>query len=173
MTGQLKSPSTPPTGRLSRIRRWWRNQEVAGGARRPVEADAKARQEIVGVHRELGAERFRLDTSWKSLKDWSGNRSLVRKRTESVLAPVIQLVGGLAIVVMLLGFCRTLVAARRNEVTDAELNEFLVVSFFRASSFSHTQAHSCQLCLPRSSQIMAAPTNKSSAFLVGERSISY
>ena len=45
------------------------NQEVAGGARRLVEADAKARQDFVGIHRDLGAERSRLDAGWNSLED--------------------------------------------------------------------------------------------------------
>jgi hypothetical protein len=102
------------------------NQEVAGGTRRLVEADAKARQDFVGIHHDLGAERSRLDAGWNSLED-ERQQIASQRRAESMLVPLTQMVGGLAIVVMLLGFCwYALVAARRNEVTDAELNEFLV-----------------------------------------------
>ena len=38
------------------------NKEVAGGTHRLVEADAQARKEVIGVHRDLQAERSRLDT---------------------------------------------------------------------------------------------------------------
>ena len=44
------------------------NKEVAGGTRRLVEADAQARKEIVGVHRDLQAERTRLDTGWDDVR---------------------------------------------------------------------------------------------------------
>ena len=36
------------------------NKEVASGSHQLVEADAQARQEIVGVHHDLQAERTRL-----------------------------------------------------------------------------------------------------------------
>ena len=102
------------------------NQEVAGGARRLVEADAKARQDFVGIHRDLGAERSRLDAGWNSLED-ERQQIASQRRAESMLVPLTELVSGLAVVVALLGFCwYALVAARRNEVIDAELNEFLV-----------------------------------------------
>jgi len=38
------------------------SKEVASGTQRLVGADAQARKEIVGVHRDLQAERMRLDT---------------------------------------------------------------------------------------------------------------
>jgi hypothetical protein len=102
------------------------NQQVAGGTRRLVEADAKARQDFVGVHRDLGAERLRLDAGWNSLEN-ERQQIAGQRRTESMLVPLTELVGGLAVVVTLLGYCwYALVAARRNKGTDAELNEFLV-----------------------------------------------
>ncbi len=44
------------------------NKEVASGTRELVAADAQARKEIVGVHRDLQAERTRLDTGWDALE---------------------------------------------------------------------------------------------------------
>ena len=44
------------------------NKEVAGGTRQLVEADAQARKEIIGVHRDFQAERTRLDTGWEDLE---------------------------------------------------------------------------------------------------------
>lgn len=102
------------------------NQEVAGGTRRLVEADAQARKEIVGVHRDLQGERLRLDTGWSALE--AERRQIAgQRRTESMLIPVTQIVGGLALAVVLLGFCwYALVAARSGNDTDAQLNELLV-----------------------------------------------
>src|SRR5215212_1731394 len=44
------------------------NKQVAGGTRELVAADAQARKEIVGVHRDLQTERTRLDTAWGALE---------------------------------------------------------------------------------------------------------
>src|SRR5438477_5771466 len=44
------------------------NKEVAAGSHQLVEADSKARQEIVGVHRDLQAERSRLEAGWTELQ---------------------------------------------------------------------------------------------------------
>jgi hypothetical protein len=102
------------------------NNQVAGGTRRLVEADAQARKEIVGVHRDLQAERSRLDTGWNALEQ--ERREIAgQRRTESLLAPVVQTVGLVALIVVLLGFCwYALVAARRSSDSDAELNELLI-----------------------------------------------
>ena len=63
------------------------NKEVASGTHQLVEADAKARTEIVGVHHDLQAERTRLDTSWSELE--SERREIAgQRRTESMLVPV-------------------------------------------------------------------------------------
>ena len=102
------------------------NQEVAGGTRRLVEADAEARKEIVGVHRDLQAERTRLDSGWTNLA-LERRQIAAQRRTESMLVPAIKLVGGLALASLLLGFCwYALVAARRSDGTDGELNELLI-----------------------------------------------
>lgn len=102
------------------------NKEVASGAHRLVEADAQTRQEIVGVHHELQAERTRLDTSWNSLEQ-ERRQIASQRRTESVLGPLIQAGGLLALVVALLGFCWSVIAScRSSKHPDSELNELLV-----------------------------------------------
>jgi hypothetical protein len=102
------------------------NKEVASGSRSLVAADAQARKEIVGVHRDLQAERTRLDTSWGALEE-ERKEIAGQRRTESMLVPVTKLVGGVALVIALLGFCwYALVAARRSDDTDAQLNELLI-----------------------------------------------
>src|SRR3954463_16626580 len=44
------------------------NKEVASGTHQLVEADAQARKEIISVHRDIEAERARLDSSWDALE---------------------------------------------------------------------------------------------------------
>src|SRR4051812_16251423 len=43
-------------------------KEVASGSHQLVEADARARTEMVGVHHDIQAERSRLDTSRSELE---------------------------------------------------------------------------------------------------------
>src|SRR5262249_35050075 len=102
------------------------NKEVAAGSHELVRADAQARKEVIGVHHDLQSERTRLDTSWQDLEvercQIAGERS-----TESMLVSVCVLVGGLSLVVVLVGFCwYALVACRRSEDMDAQLNELLI-----------------------------------------------
>lgn len=102
------------------------NKEVASGTHQLVEADAQARKEILGVHHDLQAERTRLDTGWNELE---GERRQIagQRRTESMLVSVCELLGGISLVVVLLGFCwYALVTIRRGDDTDAQLNELLV-----------------------------------------------
>lgn len=102
------------------------NQEVASGTRRLVEADAQSRKEIVGVHRELQAERQRLDTGWNKLE--LERRSIAgERRTESMLVPIASIVGGTIFLSLVLGFCwYALVSSHRSDGADAELSELLV-----------------------------------------------
>jgi hypothetical protein len=102
------------------------NKEVVSGTHKLVEADAEARKEIVGVHHDLQSERIRLDTSWQDLED--ERREIAgERRTASMLVSVCELVGGVSLVVVLLGFCwYALVASRRSEDTDGQLNELLI-----------------------------------------------
>jgi hypothetical protein len=105
------------------------NKEVAGGTHKLVEADAQARTEILGVHRDLQAERTRLDTSWYALER-ERKGIATQQRTESILAPAIQAGGLTAVVAVLLGFCwYALASCRKCDNTDRELNELLVGEF--------------------------------------------
>ena len=65
------------------------NKEVAAGTQSLVKADAEARKEIVGVHRDFQAERTRLDTSLAALED-ERRQIAGERRTESILVPVVQ-----------------------------------------------------------------------------------
>jgi len=98
------------------------NKEVTSDTHQLVEADAQARKEIVGVHHELQAERTRLDTGWDTLEqEW--RRIAGQRRTESMLVPI----AGILLLIVLLGFCwYALVASRRGDDTDAQLNELLI-----------------------------------------------
>ena len=102
------------------------NKEVASGTHQLVEADAQARKEILGVHHELQAERTRLDTGWNSLEQ-ERRQIASQRRAESMLVPVIQAGGLLALAIALLGFCWYAIASCRNsDCSDAQLNELLV-----------------------------------------------
>jgi hypothetical protein len=80
------------------------NKEVASGTHRLVEADAQARKEEIGVHRDLQAERTRLDLCWSDLEE--DRRQIAgQRRTASLLVPAVQTAGLLAVVALVLGFC--------------------------------------------------------------------
>ena len=101
-------------------------QEVAGGTHRLVEADAQARKEVIGVHRDLQAERSRLDTGWSALEH-ERQEIAGQRRTESLLAPTIQYLGGILLAVVLLGFCwRVLATGHSGHEADGQLTELLV-----------------------------------------------
>lgn len=105
------------------------NKEVARGTHQLVEADSQARKEIIGVHHELQAERTRLDTGRDALEQ-ERRQIASQRRTESLLAPAIELAGGALLVVVLLGFCwYALVASSSSSDTDAQFSELLVHEF--------------------------------------------
>jgi hypothetical protein len=104
------------------------NQEVAGGTRRLVEADAQARRQIAVVHRELQAERSRLDGGWNTLEQ-ERQRIAAARRAESLLLPAVKVFGGLALVIVLLGFSWYALGSTRRDASDAQLNELLVAEF--------------------------------------------
>ena len=102
------------------------HDEVASGTRRLVEADGQARAEIVAVHRDLQAERSRLDSGWTDLEQ--ERREIAReRRTESMLVPAIEVGGGLMLLIVLLGYCwYALVRLRSGDSVDADLTALLV-----------------------------------------------
>lgn len=102
------------------------NKEVAGGTHGLVAADAQARKEMVEVHHELQAERGRLDSAWSEVER-ERQQLAGQRRTESLLIPVLQAGGIVAVVIILLGFSwRAVVALRGSDNTEAHLNELLI-----------------------------------------------
>ncbi|MCE9554686.1 MAG: hypothetical protein K8T91_15120 [Planctomycetes bacterium] len=100
--------------------------QVAEGSRELVEADSEARREIVKVHQELQAERSRLGEQWNQLE---GERQEIAqdRRTESMLVPAIQAVGAIAVAILAIGFCLSLLfGLRKNNEADAILGELLI-----------------------------------------------
>lgn len=109
-------------------------KEVARGTRSLVEADASARREIVGVHRDLQAERQQLGSGWHDL-EIQRQRIAKERRTESLLVPLASTVAGAALVIVLLGFLRQLLASSHSsDPADAELNELLVEQLLAVES---------------------------------------
>jgi hypothetical protein len=80
------------------------NKEVASGTHRLVEADAQARKEVIGVHRDLQAERTKLNSGWSDLED-ERREMASQRRTASLLVPAVQTACLLAVVALVLGFC--------------------------------------------------------------------
>src|SRR4051812_44069477 len=102
------------------------NKEVAAGSHQLVEADGKARQEIVAVHRDLQAERSRLDNSWGQVQE-ERKEIAAERRTESMFVAVANASGYLFLVVVVLGFCwYALVRVGQGDGTEEQLNELLV-----------------------------------------------
>lgn len=94
-------------------------EEVAAGTRRLVEAEAESRQQILGVHEHLQAERSRLQEWWERLRG--------EQRTESLLVPLVPLIGKVMLVALLLGFCwYALFASHHGDDAEGELNEVLL-----------------------------------------------
>jgi hypothetical protein len=102
------------------------HQEVATGARELVAADAKARDDMLGVHHDLQSERAQLDSGWNAL-EIERRQTASERRTESILVSLFPVIGGTAVVILLLGFCWYAVgAAHTSEDSDFRLEEYLV-----------------------------------------------
>jgi hypothetical protein len=121
------------------------NKEVASGTQQLVAADAQARKEIVGVHRDLQTERTRLDTSWNALE--KERRQIASQRlTESVLVPVIQSGGLLVLVIAVLGFCWYALGNRHDAgYSNAEFNELLVRELLPDDAARRLPGYGCPL----------------------------
>jgi hypothetical protein len=101
-------------------------QEVAGGTRELVAADAESRKDLVAVHRELLSERARLESGWTELER-ERRRLSGERRTESLLVAALKPAGGLLLVVSVLWFSwYALFSARSDGQVEAELNAFLI-----------------------------------------------
>jgi hypothetical protein len=127
------------------------NREVAGGTRHLVDSDARARKEFVSLHRELQAERSRLDSAWTALEK-ERRQIAMQRRTDPILMPAISLIGSLLLVIVLLGFCwYALVASRHGDDDDAELSA-LLVSELLVEDVPLGSANNQPVALPRRSR---------------------
>jgi hypothetical protein len=126
------------------------NEEVATGTKRLVEADAEARKEVVGVHRDLQAERARLDSSWNDLEH--DRRHLAQQqRAESLLVPTLETVGLLSVVALVLGFCwYALTKAHRTDESDSDVRDLLLEQVAFADSQTQLIADQQPMCLHHS-----------------------
>lgn len=103
--------------------------EVARGTRRLAEADAQSRQEFLGIHHDLQAERGRLDSAWQDVEQ-QRQQLAGHRRTESLLVPLFQSAGVVLLAALVLGFSwYALVAAHRHDTSEGELNELLLGEF--------------------------------------------
>jgi hypothetical protein len=103
--------------------------ELAAGTHQLVEADAKARQAVMGVHRDLEAERSQLSSGWDQLEQ-ERRQIASQRRTDSVVRSVATIVGEVLLVLVLVGLCWfVLLGARRDGDADDQLNEFLLTEF--------------------------------------------
>lgn len=101
-------------------------EQVADGSRQLVEADARARHEMIGVHHDLQNERSRLDSGWHDLN--TEQRQIAgQRRTESLLVPLCQSAAVVLLAALVLGFSwYALASAHRGEASPEELNELLL-----------------------------------------------
>ena len=101
-------------------------EDIATATRELIEADARSRQEMVALHRELQNEQAVVARQRDALE--TERRELARARQrESLLIPVLQGGGGVLVVVAALVFCAFLLAGLRHpEEAPQALGELLV-----------------------------------------------
>ena len=102
------------------------NHQVAEATKRLVEADAESRRDLVEVHQQLQSERTDLNEQWNALE--AQRQAIAReRRTASMLLPVAQTMGVVALAVVVIGFCWSLLfGLQRQATTDAQLAELLI-----------------------------------------------
>jgi hypothetical protein len=103
------------------------NHQIAQTAKNLVEADGQSRTELVALQRDLQVQQAEVARQRDALE--AERRQQAEKRqTESMLAPVIESLGGVLVCALLIAFCCYLARGLRNE-SDAnpELNELLVM----------------------------------------------
>ena len=102
------------------------NREVVEGTRQMIEADTAARKDAMSVQHEIQAERVTLNDGFNELE---GERKQIaqERRTESVLVPAFEKIGGALVATAVVVLCLVLLIGQRNtDATDAELNELLI-----------------------------------------------
>ena len=125
-------------------------QEVAAGARSLVAADAEAPRELVAAPREMHVERNQLDRGRDALER-ERRAMAAERRTVSLLAPALESLGAVLVVLVVIGFSwYALVRLRSDEVVDTELVELLVQEL-ADEQLPRPPADSKQLLPPNSS----------------------
>ncbi len=100
--------------------------EVAEGARRLVEADAKARQDVLAAQQQLQAQQAEVGQQRDQLE--SERREIARQRlSESVFGPILAELGPLAVCGLVLVLCGLLIYGLRSGPSDADtMGEILI-----------------------------------------------
>lgn len=103
--------------------------EVATGTKELVEADARAREAMIGVHRDLQAERAEIGRQRDVLEE--DRRDLARQRyLDPILAETIGTLGLLFAAILPLVLCWYLLHRPPPPVDDQELAQTLLEDFF-------------------------------------------
>jgi hypothetical protein len=96
------------------------NREIATGSRNLVEADAKSRDELLAMSREVQEQQNQLEAERRALA--------VERRRESLLAPILSTSLLLVVCSLPLVLCWYLLhGLRQDAASAAELNEVLIV----------------------------------------------
>ena len=101
------------------------HREVAEGSRQLVEADAKARQEIVGMHRDFQTERSEIGRQRDELED-DRRYFAAQRRSDPIIAAAIANVGLILACVLPLVLCWYLLHRRVEPADDQEVIEVLL-----------------------------------------------
>jgi hypothetical protein len=99
--------------------------EVAQGARQLVEADAKAREEMVTLQREVQAERSEVGRQRDTMEDERRSLATIR-RLDPIIAAAITDIGLLAACLLPLILCWYLLHARIDPADDQAVTEVLL-----------------------------------------------
>ena len=132
------------------------NKEVAAGTHKLIESDAQARKDVVGVHRDLQAERTRLDTSWSSLES-ERKEIATQRRTESTLVSMTTIGGSILLGAVVLGFCWFLLIAAHRDTEGLELTELLVKELMTEQPSIAGETGNCSVPISRLIQTRRTP----------------
>jgi hypothetical protein len=100
--------------------------EVARGTREMVKSDAEAREQFVGVHRDLQQERKQLGESWNEL-EFERQRVGRERRIDSAWQSLVTFLLGSLVAAAFFAYLRQLlISAQRDEPVDTDVAALLV-----------------------------------------------
>lgn len=100
--------------------------EVTRGTREMVKSDAEAREQFVGVHRDLQQERKQLGESWNEL-EFERQRVSRERRSDSAWQALVTVLLVLLVTAAFFAYLRQLlISSQRDETVDAEVTALLV-----------------------------------------------